>query len=96
MEIRVSRRVDLCALAAVLVRQSGAEDEVTRLTGLRWLREVVVLAKEALLPQYADILGAVLPAISYPPGHPNSSTIAQVSPVKSEGFPEGGGGVDQI
>ena len=80
VEIRGSRRVDLCALAEVLVRQAQAPEEATRLTGLRWLREVVALARQALLPQYAAILAAVLPAISYPPGHPSSGSIAEVSP----------------
>jgi hypothetical protein len=43
------------------------QDDLTRLTALKWLKEFVALAGGALLPWYGDILAAALPGI----GHPN-------------------------
>lgn len=64
LEIKGTRQVDLGAVALVAVRQARSGDEDTRLTALRWLRELVQLARQALLPQCAAILSSVLPAIS--------------------------------
>ena len=76
LEIKGTRQVDLGAVALVAVRQARGADEDTRLTALRWLRELVQLARQALLPQCAPILGAVLPAISSP-----TPALARVSTV---------------
>ena len=75
LEIKGTRQVDLGAVALVAVRQARGTDEDTRLTALRWLRELVQLARQALLPQCAAILGAVLPAISSP-----TPALARVRP----------------
>ena len=75
LEIKGTRQVDLGAVALVAVRQARSGDEDTRLTALRWLRELVQLARQALMPQCAAILGSVLPAISSP-----APALARVRP----------------
>ena len=45
--------------------QARSGDETVRLTALRWLRDFVGRAKDQLLPQYAAILGALLPNVAH-------------------------------
>ena len=57
--------VDHLALASVLVNAAkGEADDSIRATALRWLATFVADAKPALLPLYAAILQAILPALS--------------------------------
>ena len=59
------QNVDHLALAAVLVNAAkGSNDDGIRATALRWLACFVADAKRALLPLYAAILQAILPALS--------------------------------
>lgn len=58
--------MDWGGLSTILVEQAKLDDPGTRLTAIRWLKEFVVIAKEALLPHYPEILGAVLPCMSNP------------------------------
>ena len=56
--------VDHLALAGVLVNAAKSADDGIRATALRWLAAFVADAKPALLPLYAAILQAILPALS--------------------------------
>ena len=63
---------DLAAVLLTLVvslipyaPQARSGDETVRLTALRWLRDFVGRAKDQLLPQYAAILGALLPNVAH-------------------------------
>lgn len=53
--------------------KSSSQDEFTRLTAIKWLKEFVAIAPQQLVPQYAEIIGAVLPNISH-----SSKDIQQV------------------
>jgi hypothetical protein len=55
---------DHLALAGVLVNAAKSGDDAIRATALRWLAAFVADAKPALLPLYAQILQAILPALS--------------------------------
>lgn len=59
-----TQNLDYLALATVLVEAAKSGDDAIRLTALRWLRSFVVDAKAELLPLYAPILQAILPALS--------------------------------
>ncbi len=59
-----TQNLDYPALATVLVEAAKSGDDAIRLTALRWLRSFVVDAKAELLPLYAIILQAILPALS--------------------------------
>ncbi len=59
-----TQNLDYQALATVLVDAAKSGDDAIRLTALRWLRSFVVDAKAELLPLYAIILQAILPALS--------------------------------
>ncbi|XP_024389765.1 protein VAC14 homolog isoform X1 [Physcomitrium patens] len=63
-EIKDAPSVDYGKMAEILVQRAAAPDEFTRLTSFSWLNEFVKLSGEQLVPYYADILGALLPAIS--------------------------------
>jgi hypothetical protein len=74
---------DLPALAEILSEQllppppgAGAPgaDVAVQLTALRWLHELIELGGEALAPQYASMLRAVLPCLA-----DDSSDICQAS-----------------
>ena len=58
------QNVDHLALAAVLVNAAKGTNDDIRATALRWLACFVADAKAALLPLYAAILQAILPALS--------------------------------
>lgn len=45
--------------------QAASQDEFTRLTAIKWLREFIALAAAPLAPQYAAMLGVILPNISH-------------------------------
>ncbi|OMO93978.1 Armadillo-like helical [Corchorus olitorius] len=51
-------------MAEILVQRAASPDEFTRLTAITWINEFVKLGGDQLVPYYADILGAILPAIS--------------------------------
>ncbi len=59
--------VDVGGLTAVLAHAALSDDDAIRLTALRWLRTFVLDARSALLPQYALVLSAVLPALAAGP-----------------------------
>ena len=56
--------LDYLALASVLVTGAKSGEDAIRLTALRWLRVIIADAKAQLLPLYASILQAILPALS--------------------------------
>jgi hypothetical protein len=59
-----NQNLDYLALARVLVDAAKSSDDAIRLTALRWLRSFVMDAQRELLPLYASILQAILPALS--------------------------------
>ncbi|OMO60688.1 Armadillo-like helical [Corchorus capsularis] len=63
-EIKNSPSVDYGRMAEILVQRAASPDEFTRLTAITWINEFVKLGGDQLVPYYADILGAILPAIS--------------------------------
>ncbi|KAJ7541111.1 hypothetical protein O6H91_10G046700 [Diphasiastrum complanatum] len=63
-EIKNAPSVDYGRMAEILVQRAKSPDEFTRLTSITWMNEFVKLGGEQLVPYYADILGAILPAIS--------------------------------
>ena len=73
--LQATRTIDFHALAVILVDKSSSQDEFTRLTAIKWLKEFVAIAPQQLVPQYAEIIGAVLPNISH-----SSKDIQQVGP----------------
>lgn len=72
--LQATRTIDFGSLAAILVEKSSSQDEFTRLTAIKWLKEFVEMASGQLVGQYAEMIGAVLPNISHP-----SKEIQQVS-----------------
>lgn len=68
-----SSQVDFPRLAATLVEAAASDDEFTRLTALKWLKVFISLAAPALAPQFASLLGALLPNMAH-----SSKDIAQV------------------
>ncbi|CAM6023272.1 unnamed protein product [Sphagnum balticum] len=63
-EIKNAPSVDYGRMAEILVQRASSPDEFTRLTSITWVNEFVKLGGHQLVPYYADILGAILPAIS--------------------------------
>ncbi|WIA13429.1 hypothetical protein OEZ85_007009 [Tetradesmus obliquus] len=74
VEIQATPTVDWVALASILVEKASSQDEFTRITAIKWIKEFVEQASGALVGLYAELIGAVLPNIS----HPNPD-IQQVS-----------------
>lgn len=64
MQHAEAHSLDHLALAAVLVTGARSGEDAIRLTALRWLAVIIAAAKGALLPLYAPILQAILPALS--------------------------------
>ena len=64
-DIRTGQAVDYNSLATVLCQRAQGSDDAIQLICVRWLRELVAVAKPELKEQYADILAAVLPSLSY-------------------------------
>ena len=79
IEIHATRTINFVALSCILVEKSGSQDEFTRLTAIKWLKEFVEMASGQLVEQYPAILGVVLSNISH-----SNKDIQQV----------GGGGYD--
>ncbi len=68
LEVQTSAgEVDVGSLTAVLAKAAQSDDDTIRLTALRWLRTFVLDARAALLPRYALVLSAVLPALAAGP-----------------------------
>lgn len=65
VEVQVTRTIDFGSLAPILVEKAKSQDEFTRHTALKWLKEFVEMASAQLVDHYALILGAVLPNISH-------------------------------
>ncbi|XP_002984143.2 protein VAC14 homolog [Selaginella moellendorffii] len=63
-EIKNAPSVDYVRMAAILVQRARSPDEFTRLTSITWMSEFVKLGGDQLVTFYAEILGAILPAIS--------------------------------
>ncbi|XVF85445.1 hypothetical protein PTKIN_Ptkin17bG0118700 [Pterospermum kingtungense] len=63
-EIKNSPSVDYDRMAKILVQRAASPDEFTRLTAITWINEFVKLGGDQLVPDYAEILGAILPCIS--------------------------------
>ncbi|CAM8953096.1 unnamed protein product [Rhodiola kirilowii] len=63
-EIKNSPSVDYGRMAEILVQRAASPDEFTRLTAITWINEFVKLGGDQLVPDYAEILGAILPCIS--------------------------------
>ncbi|KAL9679247.1 hypothetical protein QQ045_017103 [Rhodiola kirilowii] len=63
-EIKNSPSVDYGRMAEILVQKAASPDEFTRLTAITWINEFVKLGGDQLVPDYAEILGAILPCIS--------------------------------
>eukprot|EP00775_Hariotina_reticulata_P005343 gene5343-5580_t len=74
VEIQATPSVDWLALAAILVDKASSQDEFTRITAIKWIKEFVEQASGQLVGLYPELIGAVLPNIS----HPNKD-IQQVS-----------------
>eukprot|EP00798_Chlamydomonas_sp_ICE-L_P022232 gene22232-29299_t len=97
IEIHASRVVDFCELSRTLVENSSSQDEFTRLTAIKWLKEFVEMASGQLLEQYPQILGAVLLNISHPSkeiqqvSHEANNALLSLQPVEQGGA--GGGGM---
>lgn len=95
VEIQATRTIDFGSLAKVLVDKAASQDEFTRHTAIKWLKEFVEMASNQLLDHYAAILGAVLPNISH-----SSRDIQQVAIEANNALlnlqtpDEGGGHVD--
>ena len=64
-DIRTGQAVDYNSLATVLCQRAQGSDDAIQLICMRWLRELVAVAKPQLKEQYADILAAVLPSLSH-------------------------------
>jgi len=64
MQNAEAHSLDYLALASVLVAGAKSGEDAIRLTALRWLRVILADAKAQLLPLYASILQAILPALS--------------------------------
>lgn len=64
MQNAEAHSLDYLALASVLVAGARSGEDAIRLTALRWLRVIIADAKAQLLPLYASILQAILPALS--------------------------------
>lgn len=64
-DIREGQAVDYNSLATVLCQRAQGSDDLIQLVCMRWLRELVSVAKSRLREQYADILAAVLPSLSH-------------------------------
>ncbi|GAX78869.1 hypothetical protein CEUSTIGMA_g6308.t1 [Chlamydomonas eustigma] len=64
MEIHTTRTIDFNGLSRILVDKSYSQDEATRLTAMRWLKNFVEMGSTQLVEQYPFILGAVLTNIS--------------------------------
>ncbi|CAL5227221.1 g10142 [Coccomyxa viridis] len=64
MQNAEAHSLDYLALASVLVTGAKSGEDAIRLTALRWLRVIIADAKAQLLPLYASILQAILPALS--------------------------------
>ena len=75
VELQATRSVDFVSLSATLVDKACSQDEFTRMTAIKWLKEFVQIAPGQLVEQYDAILGAVLPNISH-----SSAEIQQVRP----------------
>ena len=64
-DIRNQPDADLCRMVPILVDHAGSKDEFTMKTAIDWIKEFVVLGRERLLTQYADILAAILPCTAH-------------------------------
>ena len=64
MQNAEAHSLDYLALASVLVAGAKSGEDAIRLTALRWLRVIIADAKAQLLPLYASIVQAILPALS--------------------------------
>lgn len=72
-DIRTGQAVDYNSLATVLCQRAQGSDDAIQLICMRWLRELVAVAKPQLKEQYADILAAVLPSLSH--GRPDIASV---------------------
>lgn len=52
--------------AAAAHNVQNNQDDFTRLTALRWLRELALIAGAALAPRYAPLIGAALANVGHP------------------------------
>ena len=64
MQNAEAHSLDYLALASVLVAGARSGEDAIRLTALRWLASIIAAAKPQLLPLYAAILQAILPALA--------------------------------
>ena len=64
MQNAEAHSLDYLALASVLVTGAKSSEDAIRLTALRWLASIIKAAKPQLLPLYASILQAILPALA--------------------------------
>ncbi len=64
MQNAEAHSLDYLALANVLVAGARSGEDAIRATALRWLAVIIAAAKAQLLPLYASILLAILPALS--------------------------------
>ena len=64
MQNAEAHSLDYLALASVLVAGARSGEDAIRATALRWLAVIIAAAKAQLLPLYASILQAILPALS--------------------------------
>ena len=77
-DIRTGQAVDYNSLATVLCQRAQGSDDAIQLICMRWLQELVAVAKPQLKEQYADILSAVLPSLSH--SRPDIASV-RLSPV---------------
>lgn len=75
-DIRTGQAVDYNSLATVLCQRAQGSDDAIQLTCMRWLQELVAVAKPQLKEQYADILAAVLPSLSH--SRPDIASVCEL------------------
>ncbi|KAL6058534.1 PtdIns(3,5)P(2) sythesis regulation factor [Balamuthia mandrillaris] len=63
-EIQTAAHVEFGKMVSILIPFCSSQDEFTRLTALKWIKEFIQCGKEELLPFSAELLGGVLPSIS--------------------------------
>lgn len=64
-EIEEGQPVDFNSMAHTLCQKANMGHDVVQMIAMKWLRQLILLAKSRLKEQYADILAAVLPILSH-------------------------------
>jgi vacuole morphology and inheritance protein 14 len=62
---RKAQTIDYGALIQILVPHCTSDDELTCLTALKWIQEMIAFGKEKVLLYSAQLLGGILPSVSH-------------------------------